>query len=332
MDSASNSNINKTHGLEKICSSRLARTLYIGSIPLGITNELMMSFFNFNLKFSCLSVVEGSPVVSCYINTDKHCAFVEFRSIQETTQALALDGIDLWDNTLEIRRPKEYLQKQRTEDTQDYIVPGVISTIVPDSSDKIFVGELPKNLSEIKVREILSACGHLKSFQLVTDSKTGMSQGSAFCEYWNSEITDMVCEVLNGILIGSHRLRVEKAGQGTDPQTQGTNRTLQTLGTPTEVLCLLNIVLPEEVDDDNRYQNLIDSVTTECQKYGTVANVVIPRNIPGNEMPGVGKVFVEYSSAQDSLVAHNALTGQQFNNRTIATSFFNLQKYQRQEF
>lgn len=35
----------------------------------------------------------GSPVIGCYMNPDKRFAFVEFRNVEETSNAMAFDGV-----------------------------------------------------------------------------------------------------------------------------------------------------------------------------------------------------------------------------------------------
>lgn len=44
----------------------------------------------------------------------------------------------------------------------------------------------------IKVKELLSSFGQLRSFNLVMDTGTGLSKGFAFCEYLDPNITDQV--------------------------------------------------------------------------------------------------------------------------------------------
>ncbi|XP_017600838.1 PREDICTED: splicing factor U2AF 65 kDa subunit-like, partial [Corvus brachyrhynchos] len=61
-------------------------------------------------------------------------------------------------------------------------------------------------------------------------------------------------------------------------------------GHPTEVLCLLNMVLPEELLDDEEYEEIVEDVRDECGKYGTVKSIEIPRPVDGVEVPGCGKV------------------------------------------
>lgn len=63
-------------------------------------------------------------------------------------------------------------------------------------------------------------------------------------------------------------------------------------GHPTEVLCLMNMVLPEELLDDEEYEEIVEDVRDECSKYGLVKSIEIPRPVDGVEVPGCGKVCV----------------------------------------
>lgn len=74
--------------------TRQARRLYVGNIPFGVTEEEMMEYFNQQMHLSGLAQAAGNPVLACQINLDKNFAFLEFRSIDETTQAMAFDGIN----------------------------------------------------------------------------------------------------------------------------------------------------------------------------------------------------------------------------------------------
>ena len=59
---------------------------------------------------------------------------------------------------------------------------------------------------------------------------------------------------------------------------------------PTEVLCLMNMVTPEELEDDEEFEDIIEDIREECGKYGVVVSIEIPRPIEGVDVPGVGKV------------------------------------------
>lgn len=82
--------------------------LYVGNIPFGVTEDEMMEYFNQQMHLSGLAQAAGNPVLACQINLDKNFAFLEFRSIDETTQAMAFDGINFKGQSLKIRRPHDY--------------------------------------------------------------------------------------------------------------------------------------------------------------------------------------------------------------------------------
>jgi len=41
-------------------------------------------------------------------------------------------------------------------------------------------------------------------------------------------------------------------------------------GPPTEVLCLMNMITPDELRDDDEYEDIVEDIKEECGKYGTV--------------------------------------------------------------
>ena len=62
------------------------------------------------------------------------------------------------------------------------------------------------------------------------------------------------------------------------------------LGSPTEVLCLMNMVTTDELVDDEEYEDILMDIQDECSKYGLIKSIEIPRPIEGVDVPGLGKV------------------------------------------
>lgn len=54
------------------------------------------------------SIRAGPCVVNVYINYEKKFAFVEFRTVDETSNAMALDGIMFEGVSVRVRRPNDY--------------------------------------------------------------------------------------------------------------------------------------------------------------------------------------------------------------------------------
>ncbi|XP_021238844.1 splicing factor U2AF 65 kDa subunit [Numida meleagris] len=152
----------------------------------------MMDFFNAQMRLGGLTQAPGNPVLAVQINQDKNFAFLEFRSVDETTQAMAFDGIIFQGQSLKIRRPHDYQPLPGMSENPSVYVPGVVSTVVPDSAHKLFIGGLPNYLNDDQVKELLTSFGPLKAFNLVKDSATGLSKGYAFCEYVDINVTDQV--------------------------------------------------------------------------------------------------------------------------------------------
>jgi splicing factor U2AF subunit len=87
---------------------------------------------------------------------------------------MALDGVVFVNGPLKIRRPKDYGGPDPMG--ASFHVPGVVSTNVPDSINKIFVGGLPAYLNEEQVMELLTSFGELKAFNLVRENGNGASK------------------------------------------------------------------------------------------------------------------------------------------------------------
>lgn len=100
-----------------------------------------------------------------------------------------------------------------------------------------------------------------------------------------------------------------------------------------QVLTLLNMVTEDELRDDEEYEEIVDDIREECNRYGSVRTIEIPRPMEGNEdAPGVGKIFVEFNSVSDCVKAQQALTGRKFANRIVVTSFYDPERYHRRDF
>ncbi|XP_070969997.1 splicing factor U2AF 65 kDa subunit-like [Oncorhynchus clarkii lewisi] len=327
--------------------TRQARRLYVGNIPFGITEEAVMDFFNAQMLLSGLTQAPGNPVLAVQINQDKNFAFLEFRLVDETTQAMAFDGIIFQGQSLKIRRPHDYQPLPGMSESPSVYVPGVVSTVVPDSAHKLFIGGLPNYLNDDQVKELLISFGPLKAFNLVKDSATGLSKGYAFCEYVDVNLNDQAIAGLNGMQLGDKKLLVQRASVGAkNIALTGKNQTLVTLqvpglmptsmallgGLPTEVLCLMNMVVLEELLDDEEYEEIAEDVRGECSKYGQVKSIEIPRPVDGLEVPGTGKIFVEFMTLFDSQKAMQALTGRKFANRMVVTKYCDPDAYHRRDF
>lgn len=303
--------------------TRHARRLYVGGIG-EVGEQEITEFFNDVIDRALGERTEGGAVASVYINRERHFAFVELRSIELTTACMNLDGVAFRGQPLKVRRPNDY--NPATVPTELGPIPqlnlaalGIVSTTVSDGPGKIFIGGLPYHLNEEQIKELLQAFGPLRSFHLVKELSSNMSKGYGFCEYLDPNSTDAACLGLNEMKLGDKTLTVRRAmtpeyqnraaggasGAGAHAHNPGvemaSQAALQALsmaglggpsgpsGLPSRVVVLLNMVTPEELDDEDEYADIVDDIKTECERFGRVVSIVLPRPRDGF-YSAVGKV------------------------------------------
>lgn len=237
-----------------LSESKKARRLFIGNLPHGgVHSSSVVEFFNKACSASGISIMGGNPVADAYVAPDGKYGFIEFRSIDETTAGLALNGISFQGSSVNVRRPNDY------EPAPDYIPTNV--SLMPDA-----VNANPATMAA--------------AAQMV---------GAGF---------------------SSAPGTVDAAPAATAP--------------PSTVLVLGNMVTPEEMQDDEDYQDVMSDTKDECEKFGTVMRVHIPRE---EGTPGFGKIFVLFDNAGSSLAAQEALQGRMFDNRAVEATFMDESKF-----
>ncbi|CAH0399130.1 unnamed protein product [Chilo suppressalis] len=83
--------------------------------------------------------------------------------------------------------------------------------IMDKSMRSVFVGNIPYEATEEKLKDIFSEVGPVLSFKLVFDRETGKPKGYGFCEYRDQETALSAMRNLNGYEIGGRSLRVDNA-------------------------------------------------------------------------------------------------------------------------
>lgn len=83
--------------------------------------------------------------------------------------------------------------------------------IMDKSMRSVFVGNIPYEATEEKLKDIFGEVGQVLSFKLVFDRETGKPKGYGFCEYRDQETALSAMRNLNGYEIGGRNLRVDNA-------------------------------------------------------------------------------------------------------------------------
>lgn len=152
-----------------------AKRLYFGNLSSEVSEERLISFICYSYDQLGVPRPPGVIVTSVHMRRDKNYAFVEFRSPDEATNAMGMDGITFEGQQLKVRRPKDFVG-EGPEHVPHVSLAGTVSTTVADSPDKLFVGGIPPFLNEEQIQELLKAFGDLRSFHLVKDGNTGVSK------------------------------------------------------------------------------------------------------------------------------------------------------------
>ena len=299
-------------------ATRHARRIYVGGLPLSSTEDSISTFFS-----NALAAVGGTTagpgpcVVNVYINQEKKFAFVELRTVEEASNAMALDGIMFDGVTVRIRRPADYnpaaaaplgpsapnpnlnLAAIGLDKTRDQVPSGtsIPTAPIPEAvaastaqdkpqSDRVFVGGLPYHLTDQDCRELLGSFGEIRAFDLIKDRNTGHSKGYGFVVYEDPAVAPIAISGLHGVRMGDRTLTVRKA--------EGQTRTAAPVAPPVavpdggyqpamftvaapRVVKLVDALDVEELKDDESYAEIMEDMETELQKYGEVQIIHIPR-------------------------------------------------------
>ncbi|KAE8695910.1 Splicing factor U2af large subunit B [Hibiscus syriacus] len=296
-------------------ATRHARRVYVGGLSPTANEQSVATFFSQVMAaIGGNTAGPGDAVVNVYINHEKKFAFVEMRSVEEASNAMALDGIIFEGAPVKVRRPSDYN-------------PSLAATLGPSQPSP--------NLN-------LAAVG-LFPGSAVKDRETGNSKGYAFCIYQDLSVTDVACAALNGIKMGDKTLTVRRANQGTTQPKPEQESILQhaqqqialqaRISVPTKVMCLTQAISEDDLRDDEEYGDIVEDMKQEGGKYGALVNVVIPRPNPNGEpLPGVGKVFLEYSDVQGSRKAQAAMNGRRFGDNQVIAVFYPEDKFAQGEY
>nr|GEW32031.1 splicing factor U2af large subunit B-like isoform X1 [Tanacetum cinerariifolium] len=351
-------------------ATRHARRVYVGGLPPLANEQTIATFFSqIMTAIGGTSAGPGDAVVNVYINHEKKFAFVEMRTVEEASNAMTLDGIIFEGVSVRVRRPTDYnpslaaaLGPSQPNPNLNLaavgLTPGGIGGA--EGPDRVFVGGLPYYFTEVQIRELLESFGPLRGFDLVKDRDTGNSKGYGFCVYEDQGVTDVACAALNGLKMGDKTLTVRRASvsngqmkseqdtilaqaqqhiamQKMALQIGGFNLPGAGVGGPTEVptkvLCLTEVVSADDLMDDGEYEDILEDMREEGGKFGDLTNVVIPRPNPnGDQVHGLGKVFLEYADTDACAKAKESLGGRKFGGNVVTAVYYPEDKFFENEY
>ncbi|CDI75477.1 U2 snRNP auxiliary factor or splicing facotr, putative [Eimeria praecox] len=337
----------------------------------GFFNGALLAV-NAQTGFTDLSLASDKPqllpVERCEgLQENGRYCFLDLRSHEWVVLCLKLDGITFNNNSLKVMRPKEYVQPPGGDPAKTVHIPElernpkppeneVRATAPPRSADcKLYIQNLPQEMGEDQVRDLLEQFGKLRVLNLIKNRQTGQHRGYGFFEYEDPDVTDQAIESLNGFVCGATVLSVQRSNFMPDilPTKQHTTevtslpsstsyavlsdpvvaiqvRAGRTIGEkPSRIVQLLNTIYPEDVMTDSSHDAAVKDIRSEAEKYGPLEEVIIPR--PNEDLsykPGVGKVFLVYGDVTSARRAQLMLNGRRFDQtRVVCAAFFPEQRF-----
>lgn len=265
------------------------------------------------------------------------------------------DSITESEIVLELQRPGEYVVQclppydSKLEDVADEVV---------DSPRKLTL-YVDKSVTETMLTEALTTIAPLKAFKLLREVGTKESTGIAFAEFFidpkKHASTKSALTLTSGYVGQAKGLDLLKdvqfscitmsAENGIETSVQDCPIELKTLKAlvrneyvpfhpKLRVIQLINIVTAAELTDDTNFKFIQQDILEEAKTFGNVVSIKIPRPphdyTPGIlhfNLPGLGKVYIEFDDEKIALNAIMGLGGRSYNDKAVLCAFFSHEDY-----
>ncbi|KAJ1471454.1 hypothetical protein T484DRAFT_3519459 [Baffinella frigidus] len=92
-------------------ATKKARRIHVGNLPVGIglTAQALKDFVASTMTQLSLTVKPDVPIIDSFLSQEGKFGFLEFRTMTEANNALALTGIELMGRSIRMSRPADYL-------------------------------------------------------------------------------------------------------------------------------------------------------------------------------------------------------------------------------
>ena len=309
-------------------STRNARELFVGNVH-GQTmpSRDLAKYFTDAMTAHGLSVGEGDPVVTASVSGA--FAFVEFRSVQECTNALAFDGAVLQGQALRVSRPRKYqgpLLSPPPGLVERLRAAGLFNPPNAGAADgggngggNGGVGAMPPGAPmgaaggagtappPATVQDAFAA--RVAEMQAAAAAAATAGAGAGAGGNGNGAAGGNGAAASNGGALGAAATQELVAAAIPSSRPGKTVRLENMIGAD---------VAAEWGSDPQAYEELKEDVGDECGKFGTVAFVKIPQAGDENFM----SIFVGFATIDAAAKCAEALGKRTFDGQRVKTSFF----------
>jgi hypothetical protein len=97
---------------------------------------------------------------------------------------------------------------------------------------------------------------------------------------------------------------------------------------PTKIVQLKNMLSPQDLENEDEYQDIMEDTREECSQFGALKSVIIPKA----GQVGATQIFLEYMTNEDAGKAIEGLAGRTFDGRKVEATFFDETKFANQDY
>ena len=329
-------------------ASKVDRKLYVGNLPPAITPKELVDLVNHALLKVNGNILPGEPVVSAWISSDGHYAFIEFRSPEEANNGFALNNISIHGHTLKVGRPNTYN--------------GVYSSMKLLSNSALMMSDSMLN-PEKHAQNVLDADEGLfdplneKKMIKDTSEQANVDQTKP-ADVNNAEQAPIMTKM--GVLNATTSGRINPIMGGT------VSGEIYRIELPSRVIVLKNIIKYEYVAYEDDYELLIEDLESELKKYGTINSIKVPHypflkqeeietglntienseesKIQPQELDleviksalqkkdGFGNAYVEFMTLESAKKARKQLNMRKYGELFIKVSYHSEEKFEKDDF
>ncbi|KAI5951819.1 hypothetical protein KGF54_004894 [Candida jiufengensis] len=349
-DRLSNTNdiLNEVSKIDPI-DSRVAKTLIVNNIE-EINYLKIVEFFNDYLKMIDFEQSSSNNIHSKRKLKDDKTLIIEFNNSECATIINSLNGTDLLFNAyknddiprkeisdkykLSISRPHEYVVQDEPDNSED------VNEIVKDSPRKISV-LIASSISNNEALEEFQKIAPLQGFHYYRQKGTKEPLGLIEIEF-REQLPNILNQLKDISFVNNaffackteNETPVQKGPINHHTLTKFVNNDLVQPRKNSTVIQLINVVSSKDLIDDSNFKFINEDIKSEAKKFGNIKSMKIPR--PANDftpglqqfdVPGLGKIFIEFEDSESALKAIMELSGRSYNDRTVLASYFDDQDY-----
>ncbi|KAF4666216.1 hypothetical protein FOZ61_010033 [Perkinsus olseni] len=296
---------------------KIARELYVGQIPPGISAAQLIDVLNDGLMNMGANAMPGRPIVHGWLGGDGLFAFVEFRTAEEASIALErLNGHQLksYGVTIKVGRPKGYMGPAPEDSVNAFTagtaaaaaatIPGGVSAAeVSSDTSRLCLTGFPVKASEHSIKRALRSAskGEIRHLELLKHTWNDEQIVLAVFECGDIEsehrlkkkgeveIQGMKAKIINpkdAIVKGQYTqiLAHDDLCDGDRYMNLDGDVMKKAMGleiVPSRILVMTNFAgSVEELLDDINYSDLLDDIKVECKSITggvDVRSIIIPR-------------------------------------------------------